>query len=168
MKKSFTKIRVLAVASSGGHWVQLQRMRLAWDGCDVSYITTQIGYKQQVLDDANVRKLAEPGYYVVVDASRWQKLRLIWQMLQILRIVIKVRPNVVVSTGAAPGFFALKFGKWLGSNTIWVDSIANAEALSLSGQKIQSSADVWLTQWQHLGDCNGQTETKPGFFGSVI
>jgi hypothetical protein len=25
------------------------------------------------------------------------------------------RPHVVVSTGAAPGYFAIRFGKWLGS-----------------------------------------------------
>ncbi len=33
------RVRVLAVASGGGHWVQLLRLRPAWEGCDVAYAT---------------------------------------------------------------------------------------------------------------------------------
>ena len=34
---------------------------------------------------------------------------------------------MVISTGAAPGYFAMRFAKWLGRRTIWIDSIANVE-----------------------------------------
>jgi len=87
------------------------------------------------------------------------------QVFEILLILLKIRPNIIISTGAAPGFFALKLGKLLGAKTIWVDSIANAEELSLSGAKVKSSADLWLTQWEHL---SGEEKEKPGFSGSVI
>ena len=73
------------------------------------------------------------------------------------------RPDVVLSTGAAPGFFAILFGKLLGARTIWVDSIANAEQLSLSGKKAGRFADLWLTQWPHLAQPGG-----PLYKGSVI
>lgn len=146
--------------------MQLQRMRCAWNECRVSYVTTKSGYRKQVAVDAKKRGQKVPAYYVVTDANRWQKVRLIRQVLEILFLVIKLRPDVVISTGAAPGFFALKIGKILGAKTIWVDSIANAEELSLSGQKVRSSADLWLTQWEHLA---GEKEDgKPAFFGSVI
>lgn len=160
---------ILAVASAGGHWVQLQRMRPAWDGCHVSYMTTKAGYRKQVLDDAIKRNQREPAYYVVTDANRWQKLKLIRQIFETIFVLIKVRPDVVISTGAAPGFFALKFAKILRARTIWVDSIANAEELSLSGKKVHSSADMWLTQWKHLasGDDNS-SDDKPEFEGSVV
>ena len=157
------KKHVLAIASAGGHWVQLQRMRPAWDGCKVSYVTTKEGYRAQVLEDAEKRSQDRPGFYIVTDANRWQKFRLLRQVFEILFLIIKLRPDIVVSTGAAPGFFALKFGRLIGARTIWVDSIANAEELSLSGQKIETSADLWLTQWEHLSG-----DGKPGFRGSVI
>lgn len=57
-------------------------------------------------------------------------------------IVLLHRPDIVISTGAAPGFFALLFGKLLGARTIWIDSIANAEQLSVSGQKVKLFADL--------------------------
>jgi len=131
-------------------------------------VTTQAGYERIVAEDALVRGQDAPGYYVVTDANRWQKIRLVKQLFEILFLMVKLRPDVVISTGAAPGFFALKFGKLIGARTIWVDSIANAEVLSLSGQKAGAAADLWLTQWAHLGSAEGQSKEKPGYEGSVI
>ena len=66
-----------------------------------------------------------------------------------------MRPDVVISTGAAPGYFALRLGKLFGARTIWVDSIANAEEMSLSGRLAQRYADLWLTQWPEVAKRDG-------------
>jgi exopolysaccharide biosynthesis glucuronosyltransferase PssD len=146
--------KILAVASAGGHWVQLRRVSPAFEGCDVTYVTVEKSYKDQV-DGADFR--------VVLDATRWNKFKLLVMLLQILWIVVRVRPDVVISTGAAPGFFALRIGKLLGARTIWLDSIANIEVMSMSGQKIGPNASLWLTQWSHLAKEGG-----PEFKGSVL
>ena len=83
--------------------------------------------------------------------------------LQILWILLRTRPHIVVSTGAAPGYFAVRLGKLLGARTIWIDSIANVEKLSLSGQRIGRHADLWLTQWPHLAGPKG-----PHFLGGIL
>ena len=66
-----------------------------------------------------------------------------------------------------PALAPLRFGIWLGrligARTIWIDSVANAEVLSLAGRKIGPLTDLWLTQWPHLATKNG-----PLFHGSVI
>ena len=77
--------------------------------------------------------------------------------------MIKERPDVVVSTGAAPGYFGIRFGKLVGARTIWIDSIANAEELSLSGLKAGKHVDLWLTQWEHLAQQEG-----PHYHGNVF
>ena len=64
---------------------------------------------------------------------------------------------------AAPGYFAIRFGKWLGCRTIWIDSIANVEQLSMAGQLVKPYADLWLTQWSHLAGAEG-----PHFMGAVL
>ena len=43
-----TKQRVLAVASSGGHWVQLRRLAPAFEDHDVAYLTTDPGHRSEV------------------------------------------------------------------------------------------------------------------------
>lgn len=155
--------KILCVASAGGHWVQLQRLRPAWDGCQVTYVTTQSGYEAQVAADAAARGQAAPRLHVVVEASRWQKLRLLRQLAQIAWIILRLRPQVVLTTGAAPGYFALLLGRRFGARTIWVDSIANADELSASGAQARRHADLWLTQWEHLARPEG-----PAFAGAVL
>lgn len=138
---------VLAIASQGGHWVQLRRMRSAWAGCRVIYVTTQEGYRAEVM-------ATEPDaeFLTVPDASRWDKLRLIRSAIQIAWILLRYRPDAVVTTGAAPGYFAIRIGHILGARAIWVDSIANCDALSMSGEKAGPHSDLWLTQWPHLAE----------------
>ena len=135
--------RVLAVASSGGHWVQLCRLRPAFEGCDVAYLTTDAGHRE---------KVAPARFYTTRDANRWNKAALALSALRVLWVVLRERPDVVISTGAAPGYFAHRFGKLLGARTIWVDSIANVEELSMSGRMAAERADLCLTQWEHLED----------------
>jgi len=161
-------VRVLAISSAGGHWVQLQRLRSAWDGCDVVYATTKAENKQQVFEDAKERGCSEPRFYQIVEATRWQKFQLLKQLFNIIVIFLKEKPDVVVTTGAAAGYFALKIGKMMGARTIWIDSIANAEEMSLSGQKVYRAADLWLTQWEHLAGKENPDGSKPVFKGAVL
>lgn len=147
--------KVLAVASGGGHWVQLRRLLPAFEGTKQVYATVHADYVADVPNEA--------GFHVVRDATRWDRWGLLVLAWQIAWLLLRERPDVVVSTGAAPGFLALRFGKWLGARTVWIDSIANVETMSLSGQRIGPHADLWLTQWPHLAKDDG-----PHYVGAVL
>jgi UDP-N-acetylglucosamine:LPS N-acetylglucosamine transferase len=155
--------RVLAVASAGGHWVQLMRIRPAWAGLDVTYVTTDEGLRQMVIDAALASGEAEPGFRLITEANRWHKRKLVKQLAELFFVMLRVRPDAVITTGAAPGYFALRLGRMFGARTVWIDSMANAEELSLSGQKARRHADLWLTQWEHLAGPDG-----PKYLGSVL
>jgi len=128
----------------------------------VIYASALDGYASEVAYDAR-EGLPRATYYVVTDANRWQRIRLLKQFSDIAIIVLRHRPDVIVSTGAAAGYFALRLGKLLGSRTVWVDSIANADDLSMAGRLAERYADLWLTQWEHLA-----SEKGPSFLGAVI
>jgi len=147
------KKKVLAVASGGGHWVQLMRLRPAFEGMSVEFIGTNDAYAKEV----------GKAIHTVRDANMWDKVSLAIMFLQVALKVIKVRPDVIVTTGAAPGFAALLFGKMIGARTIWIDSIANSETMSSSGRHARRVADLWLTQWEHL-----VTPQGPHYLGSVL
>jgi UDP-N-acetylglucosamine:LPS N-acetylglucosamine transferase len=149
-----SKKRILAVASGGGHWVQLLRLRGAFADHEVTFVTVNEAYQADV---------APERFHVIPDATRWNKLGLLRMALRLGWILVRERPDVVISTGAAPGYFALRMGKWLGARTIWLDSAANVEKLSLSGQKVGKYADLWLTQWPQLARPEG-----PHFIGGVL
>lgn len=149
-----SRAKVMAVASGGGHWVQLRRVIPAFDGMEVVYVTISDAYRDDV---------PESRFHAVNDATRWNKLGLLLLAWRLLGIVLRERPDVVFSTGAAPGFLALLFGRMIGARTIWLDSIANAERLSLSGRLAGGVAGLWLTQWEHLASKDG-----PHFEGRVF
>lgn len=145
--------RVLAVASNGGHWVQLRRLAPAFDGHDVAYLTTDPGHRSEV---------GPARFYAVNDANRWNKLALVRCTLEILCVLLRERPSVVVSTGAAPGYLAIQCARLLRARTVWIDSVANVEELSMSGRMASAAADLCLTQWPHLA--GGQVR----YLGAVL
>lgn len=141
--ESVARRRILAVASGGGHWVQLQRLRPAFAGHDVAYLTTERGYREDV---------APARFYAIADGNRSRPLALARGTLQLAWVLVRERPDVVVSTGAAPGYMAIRLAKLLGAQTLWIDSVANVEELSMSGRMASTKADLCLTQWEHLAD----------------
>jgi hypothetical protein len=56
----------------------------------------------------------------------------------------------------------------MGARTIWLDSIANVDELSLSGQMAGRFADLWLTQWPHLTEADSLGQRRPAFAGTVL
>ena len=147
--------KVLAISSGGGHWVQLLRLRPAFEGCEVSYATVDAGYRADLADGAD--------FHVVPNSTRWSKWDLLRSAFHVVLLLVKLRPDVVITTGAAPGYFAVRFGRWLGARCVWIDSVANAAELSLSGRKACSFVDLSLTQWPELA-----REGGPYFAGSVL
>lgn len=146
--------KILAVASGGGHWIQLLRLRPAFEGCEVVYMSTHEGYQKQVSDSA---------FHAVTDANRWNKLKLIVMSIEVIWVVIKVRPDIIISTGAAPGLLAIIWGKLTLKKTIWLDSIANVEKISMSGRLAKPFATIHMTQWEQLA-----TNAPTVFKGNVI
>ncbi|MEW6038503.1 MAG: UDP-N-acetylglucosamine--LPS N-acetylglucosamine transferase [Pseudomonadota bacterium] len=148
--------RILAVASGGGHWMQLMRLRDAFLGGDMAFVATHF---------SDYRKSIPPGarFYLVTDANKKDWLRGTLLICELFWIILRERPDVVISTGAAPGYFALRLGRLLGARTIWVDSIANVGRMSLSGRLVRRYADLWLTQWEHLARPKG-----PHYIGAVL
>lgn len=147
--------RILVVTSGGGHWVEFRRLAPALEGMEASFASVRPEYAQQV---------EGRPYYVLPDFHRRNLWVLPYAVLATTVLIFRLRPEVVVSTGAAPGLLALALAKWLtGARTIWIDSLANAETLSGSGKLARGVADVWLTQWGHLARTDG-----PHFWGAVV
>lgn len=139
-------VRVLAIASGGGHWDELMFLRPAWSACDVHYATTIRGLARRAgLDRA----------HLVPDCNRNAKLEVVRSAACLLHLLVRLRPDVVVTTGALPGLLALILGKTLGARTVWIDSVANAEEMSLAGLKARRHCDLWMTQSPAVAKASG-------------
>lgn len=150
--------KIVAVASGGGHWVQMRRILPAFAGCEAVHVSVEP-------EPAPGPEAGAPArYHRVHNVTRKNPLGLfllVWQLAKILRAE---RPDVVITTGAAPGLMGLAVAKCLTrSRTVWIDSIANTERLSMSGRMARFVADAWLVQWEHLARPEG-----PQYWGAVL
>ena len=136
------KLKVFAVASIGGHWVQLLRIAKALEkDFDVVYMSTH--EKCATMVEGRV-------YYSMNDFSRWDFYKMFPELLHSIYIICKEKPSIVITTGAAPGLVCLFAAKICGIRTVWIDSIANVEHISFSGRIASKFASRIYTQWPSL------------------
>jgi len=136
------KLKVFAVASIGGHWVQLLRIAKALEKeFDVVYMSTH--EKCATMVEGRV-------YYSMNDFSRWDFYKMFHELLHSIYIICKEKPSIVITTGAAPGLVCLFAAKICGIRTVWIDSIANVEHISFSGRIASKFASRIYTQWPSL------------------
>lgn len=124
--------KVLVVASGGGHWIEMRRRQPTFDGLDVAFVSFHSAYAEEV-----------PGhrFYVVLNATRWDRIGLAVLVAQLTFILMRERPHVVVTPGAAHGMVAVALAKFLlRSRTMWIDSPARSERLSLPA-KLEASGE---------------------------
>ncbi len=138
--------RIIAIASAGGHWQQLMLLRQAYQDHQVTYITTLAGLAE--------RFDASPAQ-TVPDCNRNTIMRMVQCTLALAWLMLRLRPHAVITTGAMPGLIALTLGRLIGAQTIWVDSVANAERMSSSGRLARRVAHVRLSQWQSVAEAEG-------------
>lgn len=140
------KKKIFAVASFGGHWIQLLRIAKPLEEFyNITYISTN--KKCSTMVDGK-------KFYSITDFSRWNAWKMFFAVFSIIWILLKERPTTIISTGAAPGLLVLLIAKFLFfRKTIWIDSFANASQLSFCGKlALKFSIDHVYTQWEHLCD----------------
>lgn len=148
------RLKILAAASGGGHWEQMMLLRSVLSGHEVVYVTTN----RDLVTRAGIDRA-----YVVSDCNRNTPWQSVLTFLKIGKAVLRERPDCVISTGALPGLFCVLIGRLIGSDTVWLDSVANVEKLSMCGSVAKRLAAVCLTQWEHVSD-----ETRPKYAGALL
>lgn len=138
--------KVLAVASQGGHWQQLETLIPAFENCHTFFAST-------TRDRPDV--CTSCRYYPLPNANRRMPLKVFWLFVTSACLIIRLRPDVIISTGALPGLACIFWGRFFGTRTLWIDSIANADRLSLSGRIAKYLASATLSQWPDLGRMTG-------------
>jgi UDP-N-acetylglucosamine:LPS N-acetylglucosamine transferase len=147
------KKRILVIASGGGHFVQLLRLRPAFEGHEVHFATVRQGSQAEV---------GSAPFHSFRDVSRADWWRLPLTTLDIAAILLRIRPQIIITTGALPPLIALALVRPFGVRTLWVDSIANSEVLSGSGGLARKLASQVITQWP------GLTAPDVEHWGSVL
>ncbi|MEM6902747.1 MAG: UDP-N-acetylglucosamine--LPS N-acetylglucosamine transferase, partial [Pseudomonadota bacterium] len=137
---------ILAIASGGGHWHQLLRLVPALP-LERTVFASPLGPEEV---PAQV-----PKYHQISDGNRDTKVKLGLVLMQLLWLLVRYRPAVIITTGAAPGCLALLLGRWFGAKGLFIDSVANARELSLSARLARDRGLTVYSQWPDVAAREG-------------
>ncbi len=145
--KANKPLKLVAGASTGGHvnelLILLEAAAPMWPLMPQAYVTTmQIGMKSFA------------GYgkpvYVLGEGDRTKPLKSLMVFVRAFFVALRLRPDVVVTTGSMPlAVFAL-WSRLFGARIVWIDSVAQVECMSLSGRLVRRFADLCLVQWPEV------------------
>jgi|SRR5690625_224805 len=142
---------IALVASYGGHLSELKRM-----------IEPNL-YKQNNIKTLLITtKPTKDSLFTIKDFNRYNFFLGLSQFNAIRRIIKQNNIHLVVTTGAAPGLYFGLIARLLGKKTIWIDSLANVDKLSMSGKLATIFFHRVFVQWEHLA------EGKIEYIGCVL
>ncbi|MFQ6082955.1 MAG: PssD/Cps14F family polysaccharide biosynthesis glycosyltransferase [Candidatus Aminicenantia bacterium] len=145
-------MKICLVCSAGGHFFELYSLRSLWSNYDHFWVTSQEKNTQYLL-----RK--EKVYWAYFPTNRSIK-NFIRNLLLALRILPKEKPKAIISTGAGVGVPFLYLGKILGIKTIYIESMARTENLSLTGRLVYPVVQNFFVQWPELAAKYPRAEFK--------
>lgn len=135
---------LLIVCSTGGHLLQMQELREAWEPFQRVWVTFDKSDSRSLLRDERVLHAFGPTNRNIPNLLR--NLRLAFTVLR------RERPSAILTTGAGVAVPFAWIGKLLGIPTIYVESVTRIEGLSLSGRMIRPVAQRMYAQWPELAE----------------
>ena len=131
---------VCLVCSSGGHVLQLHRLREWWEKHDRYWVTFDSPDTVSLLDGEEVYR----AYYPTT-RNFPQALRNLWLAWRILR---QRRPDVVVSNGAGVAFPFFVVARLLGIKTVYFEVYDRIDSPTLTGRLCRPLSHLFLLQWE--------------------
>ena len=141
-KKKNEKLKVCFVGSSGGHLTHLYMLKPFWQDKDRVWATFD-------KEDARSLLKGEKLYPMYYPSNRSIKA-LIINTVRAIKVLRKERPDVIVSSGAAPAIPFFWLGKLMGVKTIYIEVYDRVDKSTLSGRICYPVSDVFIVQWKEM------------------
>jgi UDP-N-acetylglucosamine:LPS N-acetylglucosamine transferase len=136
--------KIAFVASSGGHLEEISRLK----GVEKSYDCFLVTEKS----DFEIKDFCEKKYYVPMMNRRQLTFlpKFIWLFFRTLGILLKEKPDFIITTGALVAYPFCVVGKMLGIKVIYVESFARVTEPSLTGKLVYNLSDLFMVQWEDM------------------
>jgi UDP-N-acetylglucosamine:LPS N-acetylglucosamine transferase len=151
-------MKICLVCGGGGHLSELLRLSEAFIEHETFYITFE----------ASTTKNLPNAYYLRYSDSAGINLRNALKFLRafvdVLFILRREKPQVIVTTGDGVAIPPCCVGKCLGIKIIYIETLARVNKLSITGRVLYPIANVFLVQWKSLAN----KYRKAQYWGNVI
>jgi UDP-N-acetylglucosamine:LPS N-acetylglucosamine transferase len=149
-------MKVGLVCSQGGHLTEMMEMLEAFQEYAL-FFATYTGPREAEL------KAIAPTY--VTPYTGVGPLSTLRYFTWALRLLLKERPDVIVSNGAEIALPFFYLGKLMGTKLVYIEGLFSVTRLSKTGKLVYPVADLFLVQWPQLLESCGK---KARYEGSIL
>ena len=133
-------MKVCLLGSSGGHLTHLYMLKDFWKDKDRFWVTFDKEDARSILENEKVI----PCYY---PTNRNIK-NLIKNTFLAIRVLLKEKPDLIISSGAAVAVPFFYIGKILGAKLIYIEVFDRIDKSTVTGKLVYPIADKFIVQWE--------------------
>ena len=138
--------KVMFVSSCGGHLSELLQFEPLFKKYETMIVTEKTQSTIKLKDKYNLKFVAygsKQYMYKYIFIFPYNIIRAIY-------LILKYRPDVIITTGAHTGGIFVTVGKILKKKTIYIESMAKVKELSKTGNFVYNKVDKFFVQWEEL------------------
>lgn len=151
-----TRLTIALVCSHGGHLTEMLHLMPAVEGHDTFFFC---------YDAETTRAL--PNAHRVPNMAR-NPIELVKNLVRLVQLFARERPDLIVSTGAEIAIPAVLVGKLFGAKTFYVECGAQVTKPSFTGRLMYHLADQFHVQWPELLAAYGPKARLRGSFIDAV
>ena len=149
--------KICFIASSGGHFEQLMMLKPLMDSNRSFIVTEKTNY--------SVNTNEKVYYLKQVNRHELKFIPLmILNSFKSLKVFMKEKPDVIISTGALSVIPICVIGKVFRKKIIFIESFAKITSPTLTGRFIYKFADRFYIQWESLRKLYPNAINKGGIY----
>lgn len=133
-------MKVCLVGSSGGHLAHLYMLKDFWKDKDRFWVTFDKEDARSILKNEKVISCYYPTNRNIKN--------LIKNTFLAIRILLKEKPDLIISSGAAVAVPFFYIGKILGVKLIYIEVFDRIDKPTVTGKLVYPIADKFIVQWE--------------------
>lgn len=133
-------MKICLVSSSGGHLTHLYWLKEFWEEHDRFWVTFE-------KEDAKSLLKKERKYWCYYPTNR-NIINLIKNTFLAIKILYKEKPDLIISSGAAPAIPFFYIGKLLGAKLVYLEVYDRIDTPTLTGKIVYPITDKFILQWE--------------------
>ena len=136
------KLKICFVCSSGGHLAHLYMLKPFWQDKERFWATFDKEDTRSILQGERIY----PVYY----PSNRSVKALIINTYRAIKILRRERPDIIISSGAAPAVPFFWIGKLMGASTIYIEVFDRIDKPTMTGKIVYPVTDRFIVEWEEM------------------
>lgn len=135
-------MKICFVGSSGGHLTHLYMLKPFWKDKERFWATFD-------KEDTHSLLAGEKIYPIYYPSNRSFKA-LVINIYRAIKILKKEKPDLIVSSGAAPAIPFFWIGKMMGAKTVYIEVFDRIDKSTITGKLCYPVSDKVIVQWDEM------------------